>query len=86
MTNQSQISAMPEIDATVSQALLNDLMNLKQTVVTAPRVSKAKSRRCNCGKCAPCIDNARWERIFNEKFADPSYYTRDRFRCSSPLN
>ena len=30
---------------------------------------------CRCGKCSACKDNARWERIFNEKFADPDYYT-----------
>ena len=34
----------------------------------------ARSRRCTCGICQRCLDNARWERIFNEKFADPSYY------------
>ena len=32
-------------------------------------------RRCNCGECRQCEDNARWERIFQEKFADPDYYT-----------
>jgi hypothetical protein len=29
---------------------------------------------CNCGQCKWCLDNARWDRIFNEKFADPAYY------------
>jgi hypothetical protein len=33
-----------------------------------------QSRRCECGICARCRDNARWEIIFNEKFADPAYY------------
>jgi len=33
-----------------------------------------RPRRCQCGACAFCVDNARWERIFNEKFADPNYY------------
>lgn len=31
--------------------------------------------RCKCGTCSSCIDNAKWERIFNEKFADPTYYS-----------
>jgi hypothetical protein len=31
-------------------------------------------RRCACGVCAMCLDNARWERIFQAKFADPTYY------------
>ena len=29
---------------------------------------------CRCGACATCADEARWERIFNEKFACPAYY------------
>lgn len=33
-----------------------------------------RPRRCNCGKCAGCLENARWDKIFNEKFADPDYY------------
>jgi hypothetical protein len=40
---------------------------------------------CRCKRCAACLDDARWERIFQEKFADPSYYGRDAFRTSSPL-
>jgi len=40
---------------------------------------------CQCGWCARCVDNARWERIFAEKFADPDYYTNLNTRCSSPL-
>jgi hypothetical protein len=33
-----------------------------------------RQRPCKCGTCARCRDNARWERIFQEKFADPTYY------------
>ena len=29
---------------------------------------------CRCGKCRQCVEEARWERIFTEKFADPEYY------------
>jgi hypothetical protein len=29
---------------------------------------------CHCGKCKSCLDNAQWDRIFNQKFADPNYY------------
>jgi hypothetical protein len=36
-----------------------------------------KSRnRCRCGSCRSCQENARWERIYNEKFADPTYYAQ----------
>jgi hypothetical protein len=42
-------------------------------------------QECGCSQCAACIDNARWERIFREKFADPCYYDRKQSRNSSPL-
>jgi len=49
---------------------------------TASQVQKV---RCTCGHCRACLDNARWERIFAEKFADPNYYRRHTVSCSSPL-
>lgn len=50
------------------------------------RSSAASARqRCRCGHCAYCIDNARWERIFEEKFADPGYYDRLDIRYNSTL-
>lgn len=45
----------------------------------------ASTRRCNCGRCWICLDNARWERIFQEKFADPNYYTGLPIRHRSAL-
>ena len=36
--------------------------------------SSRKTRRCHCGQCQRCLEDARWERIFNERFADPDYY------------
>ncbi len=33
-----------------------------------------RHRICTCGSCFACLDNAKWERIFREKFEDPSYY------------
>lgn len=45
-----------------------------------------KLRRCGCGKCAGCIENQRWERIFNEKFADPAYYSGLSIKSGSPLH
>ena len=44
-----------------------------------------RTRRCSCGTCVRCIDNARWNRIFNEKFADPSYYGGLSVRQNSSL-
>ena len=45
-----------------------------------------KTRRCRCGVCKGCLDNARWERIFAETFADPTYYSGPVVRHESPLN
>jgi hypothetical protein len=44
-----------------------------------------RRQHCQCGRCKPCLDNARWERIFNEKFADPGYYNGPMVRHSSSL-
>lgn len=40
------------------------------TAIPAKMFSRQK--RCQCGECLVCRDNARWEKIFNEKFADPT--------------
>jgi hypothetical protein len=38
-------------------------------------LSTGRRRKCcKCGRCRRCLDNARWDRIFSEKFADPGYY------------
>ncbi len=60
------------------------------TVATAEqpvqiRAVPGRSRRCQCGTCMRCLDNARWDRIFNEKFADPTYYKRITIRHNSTL-
>lgn len=46
----------------------------------------SKSRRCTCGKCRACIDNARWESVYQEKFADPFYYALREPKQTSALN
>ena len=40
---------------------------------------------CDCGKCKSCGENAQWDRIFNEKFADPNYYASRTISHSSSL-
>jgi hypothetical protein len=67
-----------------------------QRRLSGPRMPKAKAstytdgparssrRNCDCGNCPICEDNQRWERIFREKFADPTYYLRT-VRRDSPL-
>jgi hypothetical protein len=41
---------------------------------------------CSTRDCPSCRDNARWERIFQQKFSDPNYYARDPLRSSSPIS
>ena len=47
--------------------------------------NKSRKIRCSCGLCHRCLDDARWERIFAAKFADPTYYNRHLTRLASPL-
>jgi len=44
-----------------------------------------RRKHCRCGVCRQCVDNARWDRIFAEKFADPTYYSHLTPRTTSPL-
>lgn len=48
--------------------------------------TRTVGRRCGCGKCEPCVDNARWDAIFNAKFADANYYERRGPRMASTLS
>jgi len=50
-----------------------------------PRTREYRPRSCSCGACDRCRDNARWNRIFEEKFADPSYYSGISIRHNSSL-
>src|SRR5437763_8643182 len=51
-----------------------------------PGCPARQHRRCSCGTCAVCLDNAKWERVFNEKFADPNYYKASSTRSGSSLS
>ncbi|PWU05593.1 MAG: hypothetical protein C5B51_14105 [Terriglobia bacterium] len=59
----------------------------RNRVMTTPMrpASTTSRRRCDCGVCALCVENARWDRIFKEKFADPNYYKGLPMKFSSPL-
>ncbi len=45
-----------------------------------------RPKHCTCGTCNFCEENARWNRIFEEKFADPTYYSRPPVRHPSSLS
>jgi hypothetical protein len=46
---------------------------------------RERRQHCKCGQCEWCLSNARWDRIFNDKFADPSYYGHLVVRHNSTL-
>jgi hypothetical protein len=56
----------------------------RQVKVRDARVERRK--RCECGSCTVCMENARWEAIFNAKFADPDYYKSRPIRGGSSLD
>ena len=61
----------------------------REDPVSAKPVTRARraSGRCQCGQCRTCQENARWERIFQEKFASSEYYNPEiRIRYASPLS
>jgi len=52
-----------------------------------PAKARRASGRCHCGQCRNCQENARWERIFQEKFANSDYYHHEiRVHYASPLS
>jgi len=58
--------------------------------VTAPvkpaqRPQSRRAGKCNCGHCRLCVENARWDRVYYEKFADLDYYNGVRVWNQSPL-
>jgi len=52
----------------------------------AEAVRRNNRRPCKCGKCRTCLDNARWESVFQRKFADPFYYSLREPKQGSSLN
>jgi len=60
--------------------------NRVQAPIPARMARPNKVVRCLRGcTCRTCSDNARWERIFQEKFADPDYYSDPITRNGSSL-
>lgn len=66
-----------------------DVVPARTDALPQARLTKSRrsSGRCQCGQCRNCQENARWERIFQEKFANSDYYHHDiRVRYASPLS
>jgi hypothetical protein len=52
----------------------NNPRRRRETPLEEPHRPQRRRRNCRCGQCERCLEDARWEKIFNEKFADPYYY------------
>jgi hypothetical protein len=79
-------------EQTIQSLLASIEQPARGTRQRTPPVIKSKPVRpyrvsgCTPGcTCRTCSDNARWERIFQEKFADPSYYSNPTTRNGSSL-
>jgi hypothetical protein len=80
----SECEALPEPR---QAAIAPPQPRLEPVPETRPGKSRRASGRCHCGQCRNCQENARWERIFQEKFANSDYYHHDiRVRYASPLS
>lgn len=88
-TQSLDLASNAEIGAALARLAERNRSSTEPRRPTEARLarSSAGSRRknCKCGCCRTCLDNVRWERIFNEKFADPGYYKRLHVRYSSSL-
>jgi len=72
--------------ASIGQPARGSRHRVPTTVVSKP-VRPHKVSGCPRGcACRTCADNARWERIFQEKFADPNYYSNPISRNGSSLS
>jgi len=78
-------------DPQIIDALLVGFIRTKRRV---PKTTKPERgviatlpdrKECRCGTCSQCIENERWEAVFNAKFADPDYYKARPVRHSSSL-
>ena len=58
----------------------------KAKLLLAAQSKTQRKKRCSCGTCHQCLDNKRWELIFNAKFADPDYYRDRPVTHASPLD
>ena len=78
-----EAATMPGAQEAVWQKFRSTAQRSTETQDSRSRVRERQY--CRCGHCKWCLDNARWDRIFNEKFRDPTYYDRLTVRHSSTL-
>jgi hypothetical protein len=47
-----------------------------QTKNPGRKLSASPSPCCRSGKCRECLESVRWDRLFQQNFVDPYYYSR----------
>jgi hypothetical protein len=75
-------------DANIIEALIAGFPR-NQQLKRAPivqAVCRKRAGRCRCGRCPQCLDNLKWETIFDQKFADHDYYKPRPVSHCSALN
>jgi len=75
----ASVEKLLDVHARPSRALRGENLSKRRAIT-------AGSRHCKCGGCKFCLENDRWNRIFEAKFADPTYYSGPIIRHSSALN
>lgn len=73
--------------ATTAAPRRNSTRNNPRRIICAAKAPRATQRkvRCTCGHCKQCVEDARWDKIFADKFEDPDYYSRPALHITSPL-
>jgi len=89
--NRNDAAKLELADSAMIAQLMDRAVTVPQTRMRrsdrrAAPARRAQPRRCTCGKCRTCVDNAHWEMVFQQKFADPYYYSLHPPRQCSSLN
>ena len=80
-----ELSSPESIAALLNMTASRAPARARSALVVSQPPRRDRKVRCRCGQCYQCLENARWERIFEEKFSDPDYYTWRGVQHVSPL-
>ena len=75
-------------DANIIEALMAEFPHhhYRKPEPIRQAVCRKSKARCQCGMCPRCLDNLKWETIFDQKFADHDYYKPRPVSHCSALN
>jgi hypothetical protein len=88
LSSPERTSPLPDSETTREPGLSGRPVAPRETGSAAEKPAERVAHQCRtrrCGRCRQCLDEARWERIFREKFADPTYYEEHLIKYTSPL-